>query len=236
MATWLRRAFGLAAVLSVLGLSGPALAHDFWLERQGGAFLLRYGHHGGEALPLDASKVKSLSCRKDKSAAQNLLAAAVVAPKQVSLTGSCAVLSAFFDGGYYSLTPDGEKNLPKNQVPDAVKAWRSKQFAKWVDGKSPLAGQAQGDEFEIVPVTDLGKAKRGDKATFRVLLAGKPLAGAILAIDHKPLGETDDQGEARIRLRAADVEQVSASFRRPLKSAEADSEVFEASLTFEVAR
>ena len=69
-----------------------------------------------------------------------------------------------------------------------------------------------------------------------MLLAGKPLAGAILAIDHKPLGETDDQGEARIRIRAADVEQVSASFRRPVKSPEADSEVFEASLTFEVAR
>ena len=236
MATLLRRAFGLAAVLSVLGLSGQAQAHDFWLERQGGAFLLRYGHHGGEALPLDASKLKNLSCRKDKGAAQNLRAAAVMAPKQVSLTASCAVLSAFLDGGFYSLTPDGEKNLPKNQVPDAVKSWRSKQFAKWVDGKLPLAGQPQGDEFEIVPVSDLGKAKTGDKATFRILLAGKPLAGAVLAIDHKPLGESDDRGEVRVKIRASAVESVSASFRRPVKTAEADSEVFEASLTFEVAR
>jgi uncharacterized GH25 family protein len=236
MATSLRRAVGLAAVLSVLGLSGRSLAHDFWLERQGEAFLLRYGHHGGEALPLDASKLKSLSCRKGKGAAENLLRAAVVAPKQVSLKAACAVASAFYDGGFYSLTPDGEKNLPKNQVADAVKAWRSRQFAKWVDAKSPLAGQSLGDEFEIVPASDLGKVKTGDKATFRVLLAGKPLAGAILALDHKPLGETDDQGEARIKIRATDVEQVSASFRRPVKSAEADSEVFEASLTFEVGK
>jgi nickel transport protein len=230
------RARAAIAFIAMLTGSGVALAHDLWLERQDGAFLLRYGHHGGAVLPLMAEKVKTLTCRKDKGGAENLRAKAVAAPNQLTIKATCAALSAFFDGGFYSLTPDGEKNLPKNQVPDAVKAWRSKQFAKWVDGKSPLVGQAQGDEFEIVPVTDLGKAKRGDKATFRVLLAGKPLPGAILAIDHKPLGETDDQGEARIRIRATDVEQVSASFRRPVKSAEADSEVFEASLTFEVAR
>lgn len=222
--------------LGVLLFASSALAHDFWLERQGGSFLLRYGHHGGEVLPLDAGKVKRLSCRKDKGAPQDLRAAAVVAPKQLSLTATCAVSSAFFDGGFYSLTPDGEKNLPKNQVPDAVKSWRSKQFAKWIDVRSPLGKEPLGDELEIVPVTDLAKVKTGDKASFRVLLAGKPLAGAILAIDHKPLGETDEQGEARIKVRAKDVEQVSASFRRPVKSAEADSEVFEASLTFEVAR
>jgi hypothetical protein len=58
----------------------------------------------------------------------------------------------------------------------------------------------------------------------------------VLAVGHKPLGETDDQGEVRVKVRASDVESVSATFRRALKSAEADSEVFEASLTFEVAR
>jgi nickel transport protein len=231
-----KHAFPLLAAFVVFTWTSQALAHDLWIERGDGGFVLRYGHHGGAVLPLQADKVKTLACRKDKGKAEDLRGKAVVASKQLGLKATCAALSAFFDGGFYSLTPDGEKNLPKNQVADAVKAWRSKQFAKWVDGKSPLAGQPQGDEFEIVPVSELGKTKTGDKATFRVLLAGKPLAGAVLAIGHKPLGETDDQGEARIRIRAADVEQVSASFRRPVKSPEADSEVFEASLTFEVAR
>jgi nickel transport protein len=221
---------------AVLAGARPALAHDLWIERGDGGFVLRQGHHGGAALPLAAEKVKTLRCRKAEGKAEDLRGQAVAAPKQLGLKAACAALSAFFDGGFYSLTPDGEKNLPKNQVADAVKAWRSKQFAKWVDSKSPLAVEPQGDELEIVPASDLAKVKTGDKATFRVLLAGKPLAGAVLAIDHKPLGETDDKGEARIKIRAARVEQVSASFRRPVKSAEADSEVFEASLTFEVAR
>jgi uncharacterized GH25 family protein len=229
------RAAGAVLVLVVLTVSGQALAHDLWLEREGGGFVLRYGHRGGEALPLDASKLRTLTCRKAKGPAENLRRAATVAPRQVSLTAACAVVSAFFDGGTYSLTPDGEKNLPKHQLPDAVKAWRSRQFAKWIDIRSPLAGQPLGDDFEIVPVTDLTKAKTGDKATFRVLLAGKPLAGAVLAIAHKPLGETDDDGQVRVKLRGTAVESVSASYRRAVKTAEADSEVFEASLTFEVA-
>jgi nickel transport protein len=221
--------------LGVLALSGQAAAHDFWLERQAGAFVLRYGHRGGETLLLEADKMRALRCRQAKGAVTDLLRSAVVSRTQLSLSSSCAVVSAFLDGGYYSLTPDGERNLPKNRVPDAVKAWRSKQFAKWVDVHSPLAGQAHGDEFEIVPVSDLAKVKTGDKATFRILLDGKPLPGAVLAINHKPLGETDDQGEVRVKIRSSDVESVSASFRRALKSPEADSEVFEASLTFEVA-
>jgi uncharacterized GH25 family protein len=216
--------------------SSEAWGHDFWLERQAGAFLLRYGHHGGEALPLDAKKMRTLLCRKDKTSPDDRLASAVVAPNQLRLAAKCGVLSAFFDGGFWSLTPDGEKNLPKNQVPDAVKAWRSKQFAKWADSRSPLAMEPQGDEFEIVPVTDLSKAMTGHKATFRVLLGGKPLPGATLSIDHKPLAETDDQGEARVKIRASDVESVSASYRRTVKSAQADSEVFDATLTFEIPR
>jgi nickel transport protein len=220
----------------VLLTSGRAFAHDFWLERQAGAFLLRYGHRGEKALALDGSKVRTLLCRPDQGVAVDVRRKAVVSPIDLSVSASCAVLSAFFDGGFWSLTPDGEKNLPKNKVPDAVKAWRSKQFAKWVDGRSPAAGQPQGDEFEIVPVSDLAKVRTGDKATFRALLGGKAVAGAVLSIAHKPLGETDDQGEVRVRIRATDVESVSATYRRAVKSPEADSEVFEASLTFEVAR
>ena len=226
----------LAPILVVLSLSGQARAHDFWVEPQGGAFLLRYGHRGGDALPLDAGKLRSLSCRKDQGAPENLLRTAVISPKQLRLAASCAVVSAFFDGGFWSLTPDGEKQLPKNQLPDAVKAWRSKQFAKWVDSRSPLAQQPLGDEFEIVPVTELAKARTGNKVSFRVLLAGQPVAGAVLAMGHKPLGETDDRGEVRVMIRASDVESVSASYRRAVNTAEADSEVFEASLTFEVLR
>jgi hypothetical protein len=121
-------------------------------------------------------------------------------------------------------------------VPDAVRSWVSRQFAKWIDVRSPAASAALGDELEIVPVTDLARVRAGDKATFRVLWQGKAVAGAVLAIDHHPLGETDLAGECRVKIRAADVESVTATLKRPLASPEADTLTLEASLTFEVAR
>jgi hypothetical protein len=134
------------------------------------------------------------------------------------------------------LTPDGEVNLPKNKAVNAVKAWESRQFAKWVDARSPAAATPLGDELEIVPVTDLSKRRVGDKVTLKVLSQGKPVPNAVVAVDHKPLGETDSSGEVRIRLRPGELESIDASVRRPVKTPEADSLVLEASLTFEAAK
>jgi uncharacterized GH25 family protein len=166
----------------------------------------------------------------------DVLGAAVFSPAQVKVSARCDAISAFFHGGFISLTPDGEKNLPKSQVPDAIKAWESRQFAKWVDARSPAASAVIGDELEIVPVTDLSHVRRGDKATYRVLLAGKPVAGVIAAIDHKPLGETDSAGEVRLQVRSAAIMVVSATLRRKVSSPDADSLVLEASLASEVAK
>jgi hypothetical protein len=224
--------------IAVAGLLVPSagLAHDFWVERAGEGFVVRYGHRGGELLAIDAGKVKAIRCADRRGTPKDLLPAASFAPKEVKVAARCDSLSVFHSGGFYSLTPDGEVNLPRNKAENAVKAWESRQFAKWIDARSPAAATPSGDDLEIVPVTDLSTRREGDKATLKVLSQGKPVAGALIAIDHKPLGETDSSGEVRIRLRAAGVESVSASVRRPLSTPEADALVLEASLTFEVTR
>ena len=229
---------GRSFLLLALCLAPAAgFAHDLWLERTPAGLALRYGHRGGAALALDAGKVKTLRCLPPEGGAPvDLRGGATIAPTELAAVATCAVAAAFLDGGTWSLTPDGEKNLPRSQVPDAVKAWQSRQFAKWLDVRSPLARAPLGERFEIVPVTDLATARTGNRATFRVLLDGQPVNGATVAIAHKPLGETDSAGEARVTIRATDVESVSASFRRPLRSPDADTEVWEASLTFEVAK
>jgi uncharacterized GH25 family protein len=224
-------------VALIVGLvPSVAWAHDFWLEREARGFVLQYGHHGGQVLVLDGNKVKTVRCLRPGVAARDVRADAQVEGKALVVTVGCDVIAAFSDGGFWSLTPDGEKNLPKNKCPDAVKSWQSRQFAKWLDPRSPLASTPVGDEFEIVPVSDLAKTKSGDKASFRVLLGGKPVSGAVVAIDHKPLGETDSSGEVRIRIRGTELESLSVSLRRPLSSPEADAQIFEASLTFPVAK
>lgn len=225
------------SVLAAALLLAPALAgaHDLWLERDGAGLALRYGHRGGELLEIDRGKVKAARCL-DRGAARDLLGAATFTTKEVRLGGRCEAASASFDGGFYSLTPDGEVDKPKHQVPDAVRAWASRQYAKWVDPTSPGARAVLGDELELVPVTDLAKARQGDKVTVRLLRGGRPVSGAVVAIDHKPLAETDSAGEARVKVRASAVETISATLREKVVTPEADAVVLEASLSFEVAR
>jgi nickel transport protein len=225
-----------AVLVAVLGFPLVARAHDLWLEPQGEGLVLRYGHRGGESLDLETAKVKVILCQLGAGPVADVRGTSKATSRELRTPSRCDVASAFLDGGYWSLTPDGERNLPKSEVPDAVRSWQSKQFAKWIDVHSPAAIQVLGDELEIVPVGDLSRVHQGDKATFRVLWQGKPAAGAILTIDHRPLGETDAAGECRVRVRAPDVESVSATLKRPLGTPEADTLTAEASLTFEVAR
>jgi nickel transport protein len=232
--SWKRAALSLAATW--LSLPAVTRAHDLWLEPEGTVLVLRHGHRGGAAIDLDGSRVKSVLCRSGAGPAADVRLAAKAGPRELRTAARCDVASAFLDGGFWSLTPDGEKNLPRTQVPDAVRSWQSRQWAKWIDVRARSAAEPLGDELEIVPVGDLSRVRTGDKATFRVLWRGKPVTGAVLSIDHQPLGETDTAGECRVRIRAADVESVSATLRRPLGSPEADTLLAEASLTFEVAR
>ena len=226
----------LLIALALASLPRAARAHDFWLERSGDGYVLRHGHRGGETLPIDAAKLRRIRCVESGAAARDVRDAAVLTPTEVKIAARCAAISAFSDDGYYSLTPDGEKNLPRNQVPDAVRSWASRQFAKWVDARSPVARAPVGDELEIVPVADLAKAKVGDEIAIRVLFQEKPASGAVVAVGHRPIGETDGDGVTRLRLKNPGVQSITASLRRPLGTAEADALVLEASLTFEVAR
>ena len=229
-----RRSTALAA-LALLLAPCAASAHDLWLERGAEGLVLRYGHRGGELLPLERAKVKAARCLEQGSA-RDLLPAARFSPREALLPGRCAAASVLLDGGFWSLTPDGEVNRPKDEVPQAVKAWASRQFAKWVDARDPKAPAAVlGDELELV-AGDLTRAREGDKVTFRVLSAGQPVAGAIVAVDHRALGETDSLGEVRVKLRTSGVETLSATLRRKVATPQADSVVLEASLSFEVAR
>jgi hypothetical protein len=219
-------------------VAAPALgaAHDLWVEPEGGSFVVRFGHRGGELLPVEPAKVTAIRCADGAGAPRDVRAAASFSPTEARFPGPCAVVSVIEDGGWFSLTPDGEVNLPRTRAKDAVKAWASRQFAKWVDARSPRAGEPLGEELELVPVSALARARPGDKITLRVLSGGTPVAGAVVAVGHHAIGETDSKGEVRARLRSAGAETLSASVRRPHPTPEADADVLEASLTFEVGK
>lgn len=225
-----------AALVAALLAPAAAGAHDLWLAREGAALVVRAGHAGAPQ-PIDPARVAAIRCvpGPGPGAAADVRARAAFAPAEVRIPGPCAVVSVALRPAFWSLTPDGQVERPRDEVPDAVRSWEAVQLAKWVDAGAPAAAAPLAEPLELVPVTDLARARKGDKITVRVLAGGAPAPGAAVALGHHGLGLTDSKGELRLRLRAAGTTVVSASLRRPLASPKAESQVLEASLSFEVA-
>lgn len=125
-----------AVVWACLAMPFAARAHDLWLEPKGDALVLRCGHRGGEVLDLDASKVEGVRCKRGEAPARDVRASSVAAPRELRTPSGCDIASAFLDGGFWSLTPDGEKNLPKDEVPDAAGECRGRVWASDVESVS----------------------------------------------------------------------------------------------------
>jgi uncharacterized GH25 family protein len=241
------RKVGLAIALcaAALGPARWARAHDLWMEGAGDKVVLRAGHRGGESAPIGSSRIQTRCVHPGGQTSVVDLStpgldrrgfAPTPEDQQIWLKGPCEAASAAVDQGFFVVTPDGEKRRKKSEAPDAVRSWRSRQFAKWVDVRSAAATRPLGDALEILPVTDLAKARVGDKVTVRVVLDGRPTAGAVVAIGHERLAETSSSGEARVAVRHGGLETISASVTRPLGTPDADSDVLEATLSFEVPR
>jgi nickel transport protein len=240
------RTVGLAIALcaAALGFS-RARAHELWMEPAGDNLVVRAGHRGDELAPIGSSRIQTRCAQPGGKVATVDLSTPALARRgfapdpedqQLFMKGPCEAASAAVDQGFFVVTPDGEKRMKKSEAKDAVKSWRSRQFAKWVDVRAAGAAKPLGDALELVPVTDLAKARVGEKVTVRVLLEGRPAAGAVVSIGHERLAETSPSGEARIAVRHAGVETISASVARPLRTSDADSDVLEATLSFEVPR
>lgn len=220
------------ALLCTLLAAAPALAaaHELWIEPVAGGFAVRQGHPGEALVPLDPARVAAVRCRAASGPSSR--PAATAAGAELRVAAACAAVSVAIDHGYFSLTPDGEVNRPRTAVAQSVRSWESRAFAKWVDARGPAAAEPLGDELELVPVTPLASLREGDKVTVRVLLRGAPVEGAVVAYGHRPLGETDRAGEARIRVRGAALHCLGATVRRPQAKPEAETLVLEASLCF----
>lgn len=202
-------------------LTLPVHAHDFWLEAHPQGLVLSLGHRNGDLTPIDSAALVSVRCLSPAAKSLKELRRAV--GPTIVVSESCAHATAAYDHGLFSLTPRGEL---KGDAPDAVRQWRSRQFATWC-GEGVSCQTPTGAELEVSAVDDLRGARVGKKLVFRVLSESAPVDGAVVALGHKVLGETDSEGVIRLRLREPGPVTISATWRRPQL-------VLEASLTFVV--
>ncbi len=214
-------------------------AHDLWLAREEPGLTLHYGHlgggHGGEkSLTYSLDKVERVLCL---DAAGNSLKPLRSETHPLRLTAPCALSRVIYSSGYWTKTPYGTQNLPRDQVDGpAVRSWRAISGVKRLDAWRSEFATPLGEGLEITPLTDPLVIPRGDKLSLRVTYQGRPVNGAVVRYLGKPRGATDSRGEINIRLKQAGLQLIQTSHKIRLNEVRADEAVHEAALVFDLER
>ena len=213
-----------------------AFAHDLWLDREKGDYLLHQGHRhsthaGAESVPYDPNIVKGAQCVDTAGALRQSLPGKTY-PARIS--GNCAILLVSLSSGYWSKTAWETKNVPKTQAPGAIKSWLSEESVKRIDRWIPGAAQPVGDGLEITPFSDPLALKPDDKLTVLITEGRKPKAGVPVAYDGETRGATGADGKVSIRVRHGGMQLISASTEVPLNDGKADTLVRATALQFEL--
>jgi cobalt/nickel transport system permease protein len=225
----------LLCALFLIFQSTPAAAHDFFIEKKGEDYLVVFGH-GKEREEFDVSKIKQIKAfdpqgkeivvnkeKKERGAA-------------LKMAGRPSVIMVSIDNGYWSKTIYGWKELPKRKASRVVEAIHSLFFTKALfSGISPGPGVGGEALLDIVPMTNPLEMKPGESLPLKIVLRGRPLAGAeIIGSEHTRLGKTDKDGVAKITLNKGS-NLLTVETREPLKDdPDADALTLTATLTFEV--
>jgi len=214
----------------------PAAGHDLWIEAGEAGYALYYGHRhsaheGLEVVEYSPDIVVRADCFDSLGAESDC---SVSESYPVQTADSPAALYILTSSGYWTKTPYGTKNLPKNQVEMPVKSWLSFESAKRLGQWSEAFAAPLTDDLEIVPLNDPFCVSPGEKLTLVIMLNGSALESAIVSYDGKPRGTSGRDGKINIRIRHAGFQVIQAAYTVPMDSDEADEVVHTTNLNFEL--
>ncbi len=208
--------------------------HDIWIEKKGQEYRLEYGHlyltpeHGGKkSIEYDPEKIEEIVCKSGEEVKE------IEAPRTypVVIDSRCDEIFVFMDNGYFTKTPYGTKNLPKNEVRMALESWKSIESVKRIEknSKEPI-----GKGLEIVLLNDVKKV--GDKARLLLLFDGRPVEGAVVAYGDNPRGMSGSDGRVNIKIRREGLQNIKATMRKGCDDDRCDEIVYTTTLNIEVDR
>ncbi|MDR1967160.1 MAG: DUF4198 domain-containing protein [Burkholderiaceae bacterium] len=217
----------------------PVVAHDLWLEREGGGVTLYQGHKysshdGAQTIAYDADFVKEATCLKADGRIEPL-ALTRSAPWRSAAQG-CAAMRVAASSGYWTKTPWETKNAPKTGVSNVVKSWLSQESVKHVEHWAAGVERPLSAELEITPAANPLALKPDDKLVVLVTENGQPKAGVPVAYGGDVRGATGADGRIAIRLRHDGVQLIEASVETPLTDGQADTVIRTAALQFEISK
>ena len=226
------------APLLVFVLALPAAAHDLWLDKDSGGYVLFQGHRhsaraGTEVVPYAAGAVKSATCLDAEGGTKPLVPGK---SHPVKLAGDCAALLVAFSTGYWTKTASETKNVPKTGVAGVMKSWLSEDAVKRIDRWTAAVAQPLGTGLEITPVSDPFKLVIDDKLAVLVTENRKPKPGVPVAYQGDTRGVTGADGRIAIRIRRGGMQLISASIEAPVSDGKADAVIRATVLQFEISK
>lgn len=214
----------------------PATSHDLWIDRNGPLHTLAYGHErsgheGAKRLEYKPENVQQVRCFETSG---QEIRAELGRQYPVSLKGDCATSWFLLSSGYWSKTPYGTKNLPKNEAGAVIDSWRSVEAVKRMDRWGAALASPMTQELELAPLDNPLTLKAGDKLRLRAYFQGKPAANVTVAYFGRPRGVSGADGAVNIRLTEPGFQLVQASLELPLNDGKADKTIRTSSLQFDL--
>ena len=192
-----------AALACMAGMlpASTLFAHDYWIEKDGAAYAVVYGH-GDQRMEYDPASVKKVTVYD--TAGKPVVFQTEVQKKvlRIKPAGPASLILVDLDSGYWSKTIYGWKHLPKSEASRVVEAVRSYHYSKSIVSWGDAAQKPRGDvRLDLVPQEDPFHLKAGDHLPVKVVYEGKPLAGADIEGDHEKVAVTDQDGVAKVPLK-----------------------------------
>ncbi|RUM50427.1 MAG: DUF4198 domain-containing protein [Hydrogenothermus sp.] len=211
-------------------------AHDLWIEKSQDKYVLYYGHkyssHGGKKLiKYNPENIQSVKCI-DKDG--NKIEIDVKKEYPLVINKNCATIYVDISSGYWTKTPYGTINKPKNQIDTPIKSWLSYESVKRINLWSKNLEKSFTKKLDIIPVNNPLKLQEGDKIRLLITFNGKPAKNIPVAYDGKVRGITDSHGRINIRIKHKGLQLIEATYREKVNSEKTDEVIYTTTLNFEV--
>ena len=219
----------------LLLLSASAYAHDLWVEKANGKYVVMFGHIERIETynPEWVREIKGFDGR------MKALKLDVIKEKgRVSFSSKkpADLVTLVVDSGYWVKTEDGLRNISKRGLTEYLEATHFIEPVKTIFRWSERFAAPIGTRMEIVPLKNPLTLKPGDTLPIKVLFEGNPLAGAVVTSHGELTGiRTGKDGCAQVRIEEKGLQVFAAKHKVPLKeNPDADFQVFQAYISFEV--
>ena len=219
----LSRSLAVVAVVAGVAASSAAAAHAIWFAQRAKQLAFIYGVGADDLdsvkrLPLVQSVAGYDAQYKPVPTKLRVDGPMVMVDADAPLT----VVTAVMPYGIWSKRPDGEwVKKGKDEVPGALMSTKNFKYTVHIEGPLSARLPAFPDQtLEIQPVSAKLPTKLGEPMKLRVLLHGKPVAGAKVLADmvNDPDGvplKTGPDGTVIIKVRNQGLNVVNAVFEGP---------------------